>query len=213
MSTTPYTEAWLPGFDGHQFYTRTWPAESPKAVTLYVHGFGDHIGRYDHIHVRWPQHGITLFAYDLRGFGRTALDEAHRSPDASYGKTSRDLELADVEWWIEHVAKAYPGLPIFLMGYSAVRITLLLVLLTSAARADRPHLFSGGRPDTCLPDTHTRAARLSDRRQALGRDCQRTARSPLAPRRQVHARAREVSRHAHPRQDSRGPHARGGARS
>ena len=135
MSTTPYDAAWLPGFDGTQFYTRTWAAAKPKGVVLYVHGFGDHIGRYDRIHSRWPQHDITLFAYDLRGFGRTALDEAHCSPGASYGKTSRDLELADVEWWIEHLAKQHPTLPIFLMGYSAVR----LPCAAPGTCADGPH--------------------------------------------------------------------------
>jgi acylglycerol lipase len=120
MTAPLYTEAWLSGFDGHQFYTRTWAAADAKAVMLYVHGFADHIARYDHVHVRWPERGFTLFAYDMRGFGRTALDQANRSPDEQYGKTSRAIEVQDLEWWITYLAKEYPGLPLFLVGYSAV---------------------------------------------------------------------------------------------
>lgn len=116
-----FTEEWLAGYDGLQFYTRTWAAANPKAVLLYVHGFGDHISRYDDVHCRWPERGITLFAYDLRGFGRTALDDEHRSPGTSYGKTSRKHEVADVDWWVTHLSERYAGVPLFLMGYSAVR--------------------------------------------------------------------------------------------
>lgn len=114
-----YNEAWLPGFDGHQFYTRLWVAEHPRAVAIYLHGFADHIARYDHVHSVFAQRGIVLFAYDKRGFGRTALDKDHRSPGAAYGKTNFELELSDLEYWIEYMAGQYPGVPLFLIGYSA----------------------------------------------------------------------------------------------
>ncbi|KAI0363890.1 lysophospholipase [Pilatotrama ljubarskyi] len=114
-----FQEAWLDGPDGHHFYTRTYPAESLKAVLVFVHGFADHIGRYEDVHPRFAQRGITVFAYDMRGFGRTALDEKHRSHDEFYGKTSRPLELNDLQWWVHHVARTYPKTPIFVMGYSS----------------------------------------------------------------------------------------------
>lgn len=120
----PYTEAWLSGFDNHQFYTRSWPAANPKAAVLFVHGFADHISRYDHVHSAFAPRGIALFAYDLQGFGRTALDEEHRSPGVAYGETNRELELADVEYWLKHLARLYAGVPLFLMTYSAVRASI-----------------------------------------------------------------------------------------
>ena len=128
-----FTEAWLDGPDGHRFYTRTYPPLSspqPKAVLLFVHGFADHISRYEDVHPRWAQRDIAVFAYDMRGFGRTALDAAHRSPGAKYGRTTRALELQDLEWWILHVAREYPALPIFIMGYSAVSLVGRLLLWT-----------------------------------------------------------------------------------
>ena len=121
-SSETYTKAWLDGRDGHHFYTRTYPATSPqKAVLVFVHGFADHISRYEDVHPRFAAHGITVFAYDMRGFGRTTLDEEHRSADELYGKTSRPTELGDLDWWVNHVAKTYPDVPIFVMGHSAVR--------------------------------------------------------------------------------------------
>ncbi|KAL1949729.1 hypothetical protein VTO73DRAFT_8610 [Trametes versicolor] len=121
MATAQFTEAWIDGFDGHHFYTRTYvpPSGPPKAVLVFVHGFADHIGRYEDVHPRFAQRGIAVFAYDMRGFGRTALDETHRSADEYYGKTSRPLELADLEWWVKHVSRTMPKTPIFVMGYSA----------------------------------------------------------------------------------------------
>ncbi|CDO77811.1 hypothetical protein BN946_scf184722.g3 [Trametes cinnabarina] len=117
--TGTFVEAWLDGFDRHRFYTRTYTAEPSKAVVVFVPGFTDHIGRYEDILPRFAQRGFTVFAYDMRGFGRTALDVEHRSPDEYYGKTNRLLEIADLEWWIAHVAREYPGAPIFLFSFSS----------------------------------------------------------------------------------------------
>ncbi|KAJ3019074.1 hypothetical protein NUW54_g178 [Trametes sanguinea] len=113
------SEAWLSGPAGHRFYTRTYAADKVKAVVLFVHGFADHISRYEDAHTQFAQRGIAVFAYDLRGFGRTALDIENRSPDESYGKTSRQLEINDLQFWINYVAGKFPTKPIFLLGYSA----------------------------------------------------------------------------------------------
>ncbi|RPD79331.1 alpha/beta-hydrolase [Lentinus tigrinus ALCF2SS1-7] len=108
--TPTFSEAWLDGADGHHFYTRTYAATlpNPKAVLIFVHGFADHISRYETIHPRFAKRGVTVFAYDMRGFGRTALDEEYRSPDE-----------ADLERWVRYVRRTYPGTSIFAMGYSA----------------------------------------------------------------------------------------------
>ncbi len=134
MTSPVFTEAWLDGADGHRFYSRTYPASpTPKAVLIFVHGFADHVGRYEQFHPRCARRGITVFAYDMRGFGRTALDEEHRSPDEAYGKTDRSVELRDLEWWVQHVRRTYSDVPIFVMGHSAVSPDILqspLIALT-----------------------------------------------------------------------------------
>ncbi|OSD06579.1 lysophospholipase [Trametes coccinea BRFM310] len=118
----PYTEAWLDGPEAHPFYTRTYPSSAsgpPKAVLLFIHGYNDHISRHADTHAELARRGLVVFAYDMRGFGRTALDEERRSPDEAFGRTNRLVEVRDLEWWVRHVAKAHEGLPIFLMGYSS----------------------------------------------------------------------------------------------
>ncbi|TCD65571.1 hypothetical protein EIP91_002491 [Steccherinum ochraceum] len=117
--TQPYTEAWLAGPGGHQFYTRTYAAPSPpKALVVFVHGFAEHVGRYEASFPAFSERGVTLFAFDQRGFGRTALDTEKKSKDASYGKTSWARQLEDIEWWVKYLVKEHPGVPVFLMGHS-----------------------------------------------------------------------------------------------
>ncbi|EIW54362.1 lysophospholipase [Trametes versicolor FP-101664 SS1] len=119
-SPTPrtFTEAWLPGHDGTKFYTRTYPAPSPRAVLLFVHGFAEHLGRYEWAHGEYASQGITVFTYDQRGFGRTALDHPNKSKHSAYGKTSWPDQLSDIEFWVKHLKSEYSELPLFLKGHS-----------------------------------------------------------------------------------------------
>ena len=121
-STSAYTEAWLPGPSDTQFYTRTYASSSPRAVVLFVHGFAEHVGRYEWAHGEYARQGVSVFAYDQRGFGRTGMDEAHRSAGSTYCRTSWREQFADIEWWLGHVRRTWPGVPVFLMGHSMVCI-------------------------------------------------------------------------------------------
>ncbi|KAG6864787.1 hypothetical protein C0991_007161 [Blastosporella zonata] len=121
MSTSAvFTEAWLPGPEATQFYTRTYtPSNTPRAALVFVHGFAEHIGRYTHFHPLLAQHDIAIFALDQRGFGKTALDtEGHKSKDSAYGKTSWSEQMTDIAWAVEHTKKTFSGVPTFLMGHS-----------------------------------------------------------------------------------------------
>lgn len=116
-----YAEAWLPGWDGLNFYTRTYTASSPRAVAVFVHGFAEYVGRYEWAHGVYASKSITVFAFDQRGFGLTALDMEHKSKESKYGKTSWADQFADLEWWLKYVKDKFPTLPIFLAGHSMVR--------------------------------------------------------------------------------------------
>jgi len=113
-----YTEAWLRGPESTNIYTRTYAAASPIAVLVFVHGAAEHAGRYTSTHSYLSRHGVTVFVYDQRGFGRTALDTEHKSQDSSYGKTSRAQQLQDLAWAVQHVHTQYANLAIFIMGFS-----------------------------------------------------------------------------------------------
>lgn len=69
----------LSGEDGRLLYAQRWepwPNLSPAtpsagpAVVL-VHGFGEHIGRYEHLGRAMAASGLTMWAMDLAGFGRS----------------------------------------------------------------------------------------------------------------------------------------------
>lgn len=131
-------EAWLPGPGGHQFYTRTYAATgTARAAVVFIHGFAEHVGRHEHAHRYWQTKDITVFTFDQRGFGRTALDAEHKSKDAAYGKETFEDQMRDIEHWVRHVKKLYPELPLFLTGQSMVRGVC-------SACADYAHVLQGG---------------------------------------------------------------------
>ncbi|KAI6015590.1 alpha beta-hydrolase [Pisolithus marmoratus] len=119
-TTTPYTEAWLSGPQQTRFYTRTYKPEDQqtKAAVVFVHGFAEHIGRYEHVLPAWSARGIAVLAFDQRGFGRTALDLENKSKTSSYGKTSWKEQLEDIEWAVKHVKNEFGAMPVFLYGHS-----------------------------------------------------------------------------------------------
>jgi acylglycerol lipase len=133
MTSTDYTESWLQGPSSTQFYTRTWstqPTDTPKAIVVFVHGFAEHIARYELIFPMYAKKGITVFAYDQRGFGRTAVGQDGKGQD--YGRTSWDHQFTDMEWALNHAKESYSSsgnVPLFLMGHSMVCFSFKAVLL------------------------------------------------------------------------------------
>ncbi|TFK50934.1 alpha/beta-hydrolase [Heliocybe sulcata] len=118
----PFTETYLEGPQGTKFLTRTYAPESPLAVLVFVHGFVDHVRRYTSFHGSLAKNGLAIFAYDQRGFGRTALDEkgkARKEPwNRGYAKTSWKEQLEDIEWAVRRAHETFPDLPLFLAGHS-----------------------------------------------------------------------------------------------
>ncbi|KAF8483652.1 lysophospholipase [Russula ochroleuca] len=114
-----FTDAWLPGPKSISFYTRTYhpPSGSPRAVVVFIHGFAEHVVRYEYVHRRWADRGFSVFTFDQRGFGRTALD-SKKSPSAVYGRTGDADQISDVAWALQIAQEANPTVPIFLMGHS-----------------------------------------------------------------------------------------------
>ena len=127
MTSVVFEENWLTGPAGTKFYTRIYRANQPRASLVFVHGFAEHVARYDYVHAKFAENGITVFTYDGRGFGKTALDTANRSKDSSYGKTNWKHQFGDIEWAIVQARSEAPDIPTFLMGHSMVRIRRVYV--------------------------------------------------------------------------------------
>ena len=82
----------------------------PKAIIIFVHGLGDHIGRYPEFAKYLIHNGYGTCFYDQRGHGRSSGRRAHCK---SFNDYLRDLsQIADMAH--EH----YPNVPMFLIGHS-----------------------------------------------------------------------------------------------
>lgn len=59
-------------FDGARLGLTTWPARGePWAVVVAVHGMNDYANAFHFAGVAWAEAGVTTYAYDQRGFGRS----------------------------------------------------------------------------------------------------------------------------------------------
>ena len=99
------------GAQGTELVWRVWDAPDPKASLLLVHGLGEHSGRYDSFALAVAQEGTSVFAFDLRGHGRSP------GPRGDVDAFPRFLE--DLLGMEEEMARQIPGeMPRFLMGHS-----------------------------------------------------------------------------------------------
>ncbi len=53
-------------------YWQCWKASKPKASLFLLHGYADHSGRFSHVGEFFAERGISVFAPDLRGHGKSA---------------------------------------------------------------------------------------------------------------------------------------------
>ncbi len=66
--------------DGTVLATRHWRPDAatvPRAYVLFVHGLGEHSGRYEHVGGRLADAGLDVRAYDQRGFGASGGRRAY----------------------------------------------------------------------------------------------------------------------------------------
>jgi alpha-beta hydrolase superfamily lysophospholipase len=57
-------------------HVRRWPADDPARLVVLVHGYGEHIGRYEHVAEALVARGAAVVGPDHVGHGRSAGDPA-----------------------------------------------------------------------------------------------------------------------------------------
>ncbi|KAG9250390.1 Alpha/Beta hydrolase protein [Emericellopsis atlantica] len=98
--------------DGVSLYTKTWTPTGPtKARLIFIHGFSEHINRYNDFFPTLAAAGIQVLGFDQRGWGRSAKD---KSDWGLTGPTAR--VVADVAAFIKH--NTTEEVPVFVMGHS-----------------------------------------------------------------------------------------------
>lgn len=96
--------------DGTPLHLRAWHAPEPRARLLVAHGLGEHGGRYAALARALTARGVSVYAPDLRGHGRSGGARGHAD---RFG-----LLVADLEAVRSHLAGTTPALPMLLFGHS-----------------------------------------------------------------------------------------------
>jgi acylglycerol lipase len=96
--------------DGAQLPLRRWEAQGPpRAVIIGLHGMSDYSNAFDMPSQVWVKQGITILAYDQRGFGRG------EHPGIWAGTETMRADLSDA---VTAARTRYPGVPVYALGES-----------------------------------------------------------------------------------------------
>jgi alpha-beta hydrolase superfamily lysophospholipase len=98
--------------DGTALFAQSWrpAAGPPRAVLIVMHGLRDHGDRYAPFAARLVERGYAVYAFDLRGHGRSA---GRRVTIGSF-----DDYLMDFDQFARAVRAREPGRPLFAFGHS-----------------------------------------------------------------------------------------------
>lgn len=107
---------------GSNLFEQAWLSPQPKAKVVLVHGLGEYAGRYTHVADALNQKGITVYAYDHLGHGKSDGARAYMP--------SIDILRDDLVQFIEKISKISPELPLFAIGHSMGGCVLAYSLVT-----------------------------------------------------------------------------------
>jgi alpha-beta hydrolase superfamily lysophospholipase len=89
---------------------RAWPNADARYVALLAHGYGEHIGRYEHVAARLVEHGAAVYGPDHLGHGRSEGDRVLVE--------DFDGVVADLHVVADRAREEHPDLPVVLIGHS-----------------------------------------------------------------------------------------------
>ena len=102
------------GAKGKMLPAVIWQPEQVKAVLQVAHGTTEHMGRYGNFAAAMAAFGVAVAGFDLRGHGKNPGDPAV----AAFVPGDWEASVEDVQLFREHLSRAFPGVPQFLMGFS-----------------------------------------------------------------------------------------------
>jgi acylglycerol lipase len=119
-----HTEGAFEGVGGVRLFEQSWrPAVGQtRAALVVMHGLKDHSSRYADVSIQMARKGIAVYAFDLRGHGRSDGERVWVDAFDDY--------LNDLGTFIDSVRKREPGKPLFLFGHSMGGAIATLYTLT-----------------------------------------------------------------------------------
>ena len=107
--TPRFEEDGFHSIDGAVLGLQSWRADNPRAIVVALHGMNDYSHMYDDPAQFWAEKGVTTYAIDQRGFGR--------SPEFGHW-VGEETMIADVRAAVAAARRMHPGLPVFVIGHS-----------------------------------------------------------------------------------------------
>jgi alpha-beta hydrolase superfamily lysophospholipase len=117
VAATQHRTGTFPGSGGLELFYQVWRPAQPRAVLVNLHGLGDHSGLYPNLAAYFPPRNIALYAYDMRGNGRSP---GQRAFVRSWAEFREDLDL-----FLGRVRRWEPNQPLFLLGNSLGGLVVL----------------------------------------------------------------------------------------
>jgi alpha-beta hydrolase superfamily lysophospholipase len=119
LGAIEHREGRFPSFDDLPLYYQAWlPLAGPaRAVLVNLHGLGDHSGLYPNLANYFPARGIALYAFDMRGNGRSPGQRAYLRRWDEY--------RGDLHAFLDRVREWEAELPLFLLGNSLGGLVVL----------------------------------------------------------------------------------------
>ncbi|MHA7872084.1 MAG: alpha/beta fold hydrolase [Hyphococcus sp.] len=158
--------------DGALLGLQRWKAAETKAVIIAVHGMNDYARGFEFAGEWWAAHaGITTYAYDQRGFGR--------SPAFGYWLGAETM-AADLRSVVAAARAAHPDLPVFVLGHSMGAAVVMTAAADAKLDADglilaAPGVWGGGALPVPYRATLNIAASLAPGKTLTGERAQRRA--------------------------------------
>jgi alpha-beta hydrolase superfamily lysophospholipase len=95
--------------DGCKHFLRSWDTGSSE-ILLILHGLGAHSGWFIDMGNSLASQGLTIYAMDHRGFGRSGGLAGHIDDYHTY--------IEDIEFVVAHIRARHPGAGLYLLGHS-----------------------------------------------------------------------------------------------
>lgn len=123
-------ETMIEGTGGLKLFMRSWRAKGredakARAVVVIVHGFKSHSGYYDWAADRLREAGLAVYAFDLRGHGRSEGERLFAEKVTDF--------TSDVHDVVTIARRENPGLPVFILGHSAGGVISCMYVLEHQA--------------------------------------------------------------------------------
>ncbi|MCU0511346.1 MAG: lysophospholipase [Anaerolineae bacterium] len=123
--------------DQLRLHTVAWqPAGPPRGLVFLVHGYGEHIGRYEPVAQALLHSGFAVYGLDHRGHGRS---EGRRAYFARL-----DDAVNDLQGYFAQVSAQQPGLKRFMIGHSMGTLLALAFTLDCGGNRDLNGLILSG---------------------------------------------------------------------